>query len=100
MEVFLDKGLKDLNDNEIFGVNQQAATLKGLSIDALCATFKDEEKLSGEDKLKRYELALKIKNSSEPATLSAEEVTLIKKLISKAYGTIIVGQAWTMLEGQ
>jgi hypothetical protein len=76
-----------------------ALTLKTVAINALVATYQDETNLSGEEKLSRWELAGKIKKSSGAADLSVEEVSLVKKLIGKAYGTLICGQAWKVLEG-
>ena len=76
------------------------ATLGKMMIESLLATFKDEENLSGEEKLKRWQLAIKIKNNAETAVeMTVEEIALIKKLIGKAYSTIIVGQVWELLEG-
>ena len=100
MTVFLGKGLVTLDGEVILDQKNEPATVRGVAIEALFATFKDEENLSGEEKLKRWELASKIKASSDPVELVVEEVALLKKLIGKAYGTLIVGQAWRILEGE
>ena len=100
MQVLMGKIFTDLDGKEIPSQNGKPATLGGVSVDALLATFQDEQNLSGEEKLKRWELAVKIKNGVDPVELSVEEIALIKKLIGKAYGPLISGQAWQMLEGK
>jgi len=100
MTVLLGKGLVTLDGEVILDQKSEPATVRGVAIEALFATFKDEENLSGEEKLKRWELASKIKASPDPVELAVEEVALLKKLIGKAYGALIVGQAWKVLEGE
>ena len=99
MIVFLGKGLFTLDGEILPDMKGEPATVRGVAIEALFAQFKDEENLSGEEKLKRWELASKIKADPDPVDLTVEEVALLKKLIGKAYGAIIVGQAWKVLEG-
>jgi hypothetical protein len=74
------------------------ATLREISIESLMTMADDEKNLSGDDKVKRYYLALKIKDAQE-IDITVEEAALLKKLIGRAYGPLIVGQAWEMLEG-
>lgn len=99
MKLDLGKGLKDLEGMAIMAADEEPATLRGVIIGALMAMYKGEDDLPGEEKLKRWELALKIKNAEDPVDLKSEEIVLIKKLVGKAYGTIIVGNVWTALEG-
>jgi hypothetical protein len=69
---------------------------------ALLASYEDEKALSGEEKLKRYMLAQKIeidaRNSKPDTELTADEIALLKRLVAKAYGPLIVGQAWKMID--
>jgi hypothetical protein len=74
------------------------ATVKGAVIDALLATYNDEQNLAGAEKLKRYKLAMRISN--DETEFESEEVTLFKTLTGKAYGPIVVGQVWDTLEGK
>lgn len=90
-------GEKNLMGQDIL-MNGPALTLRTVSQNALVAVFQDEQHLSGEDKLKRWELAMKVKRSPDPVDLTTDEVVLIKKLIGKAYGPVISGQAWQLLE--
>jgi hypothetical protein len=54
-------------------------------------------KLAGEDKFKRWQIAQKIDEHLE-AEISVEDVALIKRLIGKAFGPIVVGPAFQLLE--
>lgn len=74
-------------------------TLALAARNALFSQFEDEKNLSGEDKYKRAALATTIGNGGE-VKLKAEDVALLKKLIGKAYGPLLVLQAWNMLEGK
>jgi hypothetical protein len=100
MLVLLGKGIFDLEGKVVNALTGEPATVRGVVIEALLATFNDEAHLSGEEKLKRWELASKIKNTADPVELTLDELTLIKKLTGKAYGPLVVGQTWKILEGE
>ena len=55
------------------------------------------EWIGGEEKVKRYNLALDIYNGKKE-NLSSEEIVLLKELIGRYFSTIVVGQALKMLE--
>lgn len=74
----------------------QDATLGALCIQVLLAEL-PEERISGEDKYKRYEMATAIKKNVK--TITAEQVALLKELIGKGYNTAAVGPLYKMLEG-
>jgi hypothetical protein len=76
---------------------QGDATLAILCANALFATFPDERDLSGEEKFKRGMLALRIQGGGK-LLLTAEEIAKVKKLVAKAFGPLIVVQAWQMLD--
>ena len=98
MEVSFKQYLVDFNGVILKTDKQQSLTLRIATVNALLAQFADEVSLSGEEKMVRFELALKINSELDPVTITAEEIALIKKLIAKAYATLIVGQAWKLLE--
>lgn len=75
-----------------------AATLGLISVNALLAAFADEQALPGTDKVRRYELARKVRKGGV-VEVTAEDAALIKQLIGKAYAPLVVGQAWGMLDG-
>ena len=62
---------------------------------ALLASYQDEQGLSGDDKFQRFNLACRTKGEVD---WTAEDIALLKKLIAKAYGPLIVGRAFEALE--
>ena len=94
MKINFNQPIKNIRGEEI-----KDLMLKTVSVDALLATFPDEQSLSGEEKAKRYVLATRIYANPKELDLTVEEVAKIKQLIGKGYGPLIVGQAWDMLEG-
>lgn len=72
-------------------------TIRLAATRALTATFRDEQNLAGEDKVTRWHLALRIVDEDEPE-LKAEEVVLIKMVVGKMYGPLVVGQMWDILD--
>lgn len=71
-------------------------TLRMAARNSLQAVFADEQALTGEEKFKRGELAMGL--AAPDAKVKAEDVVLIKKLIAKGYGPMIVFQAWKELD--
>lgn len=69
-----------------------AATLGRVVRAALYAQFPDEQNLSLDDKLKRGDLAQAITGAGD-IKLKAEDIALIKKVVGKAYGPLIVWAA-------
>ncbi len=96
MKVNFKETFKDIEGKEILD-GGKVTTLRVVAINALMAAYTDEQNLSGEDKLKRWKIAQRIHSDEED--FSVEEIALIKKLVGKAYNTLIVGQAYEMLEG-
>ncbi len=100
MKINFDAVLCDLAGEPMKGeVEDATIQLKTISINALLASYQDEQTLSGEDKLSRYKLAQKIHVGGEQE-LSAEEASLLKRLIGKGYSPLIVGQTYEMIEGK
>ena len=64
-----------------------------------CGNQSDKaEELSGEEKTRRYILATKIYDSTGLVETGTKDIELMKKLISLAQTSIIVGQAWGILD--
>ena len=95
MKINFNQPIKNITGEEI-----KDLTLKSVSVEALLATFSDEQSLLGEEKAKRYVLATRIYANSEELDLTVEEIAKIKQLIGKGYGPLVVGQAWEILEGR
>lgn len=75
----------------------KALTLRIAARNALRFSFPDERDVSGDDKYKREELGQALTGANE-IKLKAEDIALIKKLIAKLYGPIVVYQAWNILD--
>ena len=97
---FEGKAIKDS-----FGISedkiQKDLTLGGACINSLLY-IQDEKPISGQEKLDRYELALKIKvalgTDKKEADLKIEEIAKIKELVGKFYNTLVVGQVFKLIE--
>ena len=74
-------------------------TLKFVAQESLLAVLQ-EDKITGEEKAKRWLLGTRIETNPENIDLTTDEISLIKQLIGKSYGSLIVGPAWKMLEGK
>lgn len=72
-------------------------TLGSAAANALIMATDEDKGVSGEEKVKRYALAMKV-ISNKDASLKAEEIAKIKELIGRAYGPLVVGQAWALLD--
>lgn len=107
MKVNLNVILRDIESDEDLTYMTKNNEEKPFSaaivcVRALMQVFKGEEEISGEIKLNRYNLASRIKNCEKrnvPVHLVPEELVEIKKVVSKAFGTIIVGQMLPILDG-
>jgi hypothetical protein len=67
------------------------ATTQWAAIEALLAVAQGETQ-TGEEKAKRYELALKIQSANGDVELPVEDVALLKKLCDAHFPPLIVGQ--------
>ncbi len=85
-------------DGTVLKMDGKDMTLKSLSVAALGAQFPDERDLKGEEKIKRFDLALRIYQGVDD--LKVEEIALIKSLVAKAFSVVVVGRAWKLLEGE
>jgi hypothetical protein len=72
-------------------------TLGRVASNALLASFPDEKDVSGETKAKRFKIAMKAQEGQ--VDVSVEDVAEIKKLVGKAYGPLVVGRVYDILEG-
>lgn len=73
-------------------------TLRTASVNALQHVTQNDRDISGDEKVRRYGLALRI-HAEEKPDLKSEDIALIKDLINKSYPSpVIVAQAWKVLE--
>lgn len=99
----LNQALTDLNGKAIeekAGDVTRPLTLATVCVNALLMPHEDERNLSGKDKVSRYELAKKINGAEGEIDVKAEDITLLKNLLAKAYTPLIVGQAYAVLEAE
>lgn len=78
------------------GKNKTELTLKSVLITALTAQYQ-EEKIEGEEMIKRYELA-KAVHKKDKIEMTSEEKVTAKELVGKMYGTLIYGIVNEILE--
>ncbi len=53
--------------------------------------------VSGEQKAKRFLLAIKVRQAKD-AKLTSDEVTEIKKVVAKGYSPLVVGRVWEIVD--
>lgn len=82
---------------DLDGVAIPDLTVGAVCANALIATFADEASLSGDEKLRRFMLAQRIV-TAEQVDLIAEEIALIKLLVGKGYGALVVGRVWAAID--
>jgi len=81
--------------------------LQSVVVQSLLTHNEQQERIDGNEKFKRYLLAMKVNAKNEVDDkgfnnfeLTSEEVTLIKNLVGKYWNPLIVGQAFEALEGK
>jgi len=110
MEFAIDLQKKGLKEDEIveqfrkfwngqLEIIRNPITLKKVLIRALETNYEDERNtIKAEEKAARWALILDIQKAGDIISLTPENVTLLRKLVGKSFGVIIVGQAWEMLD--
>lgn len=89
--------LVDLDGNPLKN-GDKPSDLCFVALTALMATFDDERTLTGKEKADRYQLAMKINKRPKEVDITVEQLALVKQLIGKAFGPLVVGQAYELLE--
>lgn len=95
MKIDFGKMIMDIKDRPIQR-DGKPVTLLDVCQEALIASYQDEQNLPSADKVKRFKLAMKL-NGAEP-DLELEELALIKTLVGKGFGPMIVGRVYSELE--
>lgn len=98
----------DMQGNPLGDGPKKKLMLGSIAVNALTMNFPDEVNLSGEDKIKRFMLAMDIVKATDGTALTDlgvldlddPKIQTIRSLIGKAYGTLLVGQAWDILDGK
>ncbi len=101
MKINLDQVFTDLNGEVVkqkINGKEVPFALAHAAANALL-TENPEKKLSGMDKVRNYDLAVRVYKGGN-VDLTPEEIVLIKSVISDCYAPLITGQAYKMLEGK
>ena len=96
IKINFNESLKDLK-GEILKDKEKDLTLKDVSANALLGNYQDE-KIDGEEKLKRFLLATKIYESKDELELTIDEIKMTKDLIARGYSTLVTGRALQILD--
>ena len=99
MKINTERVLKTIDGKNLKKEDNIDVSVGDAIVNSLLANFPDEHNLSGEEKVKRYALAIKVHQNADP-DLSVDDLSLIKKLVGKMYSALIVGQMWEILEGK
>ena len=75
----------------------EEAMLRRICLEVLMNTLRGDDNMPGAEKARLYALGMKIQAEAEP-DLPVEDWTLIKDRIGKAYGPLVVGQAYAMID--
>lgn len=92
----LDVLMLDMNDTAMEREKDVPLVVKDVAIIALTSQYNDEPNLNGDEKFRRFELAMKV-NKGGAQDYAPEEIVLMKKLIGKAYSPLVVGRAFEVL---
>lgn len=76
---------------------------KDLTLSSACMTalniVKKEDTSTGDQKFKKYELSMRIKDGGV-VDISTEEIVLIKAIVGEIYVPLLVGRIFDLLEGK
>ncbi len=101
MQFDVEKELKDFNGNPLKdGTVDVDGKPKSLTLRTVCTeALVVPEEVSGTEHLRRFQLAQQVHGAEKTMDMSAEQMSLLKKLITRRYTTpLIVGQALDMLD--
>lgn len=95
MRFNFEQTLKNFEGQEVKNERNEVVTLKSACLNSVLATFPDEKSITGEEKLKRYNLAKKISKNED---ITIEEIAMTKTLVGKAANPLLVGIIYEILE--
>ena len=101
MNINVTKEFIDFNTNEAItrptgnDEEREPYLFRHVIINALMAV---EEGIDGEEKLNRYDLAMRVKKDDN-VEINEKEVKTLKEIIGNMFPTIIVGQIFPALDG-
>lgn len=72
-------------------------TLRSVCTDALLTPHAKEDNLGGEEKHRRYKLAILI-TAQDEVDLPPKDIALLQELVADLYAPLVAGQVWEMLD--
>ena len=75
-------------------------TFKKVAVNSVIGHHQEDNNLSPEEKYTRYLLAVKLGSATDEVELSAEDIVLMKRLVSRSYAVSVVGPMIAILEGK
>ncbi len=102
MKIDMTKTIKnligvDLENPESKLPKKEPLTMKIVCTNSLLTQTQDDQNINGNEKAKRFELAMRVYTEKE-IDLDIDELKMIKDLIGKIYGPLVVGRAYQILD--
>lgn len=102
MKVNFDAKILDLKNEPVKDDDGKTdATLGTVSAKVLLAVFPDEAQTPAKEQMKlkvaRYELAKAVSKGGEQ-DVSVEDVAILKELMARAYGPLVVGRCYELID--
>ena len=95
MKINFNVGLKNL-EGKTLKLDEKDLTLKDVSTNALLGNY--DEKIDGNEKVKRFMLATKIYEANGELELDVDDIKLTKDLIAKGYSVLVTARALEILD--
>jgi len=96
MRVNFDAPITDLKGVTLKD-GENDVTLASVACNALMASFPDEQSLDAKAKVRRFRLAEKAVDGGVQ-DVDAEDVVELKKVLGKAFGPLVVGRAFDIID--
>lgn len=102
MKIDMTKAIKNLegdnlNNPESKLKEKEPLMMRIVCVNSLLTQTQDDKNIDGNEKAKRFELAMRIYTEKE-IDLNVDELKLIKDLIGKIYPPLVVGRAYQILD--
>jgi len=100
MKIKLNETLKGIDGKQLLDdieIPGKKLTLKSKIITSLLTPQQEDKEA---DKWSKYEIFKKVRDAKTEVELTAEEVTIVKKVIGKTQPVLILGQCFELIEGK
>lgn len=96
MQINFSAKILDLK-GEVINDGADDLTLGSISCTALVSSYPDEPNLPADEKVKRFRLA-QVAVDGGVQEVKLEDIAALKKLIGRAFGPLVVGRAFDIIE--